>query len=236
MPTREFMSKDEESTLMVAVGDTVEVVLETVENGFGETCLSREKAIHAAMWNKLQQSFDDEEVVEGVICDKVRGGFTVAVESLRAFLPGSLVDIRPVRDISHLEGQVLSFKIVKMDERRNNIVLSRRAVIEQETSSEREEAIKSIQEGNQVQGIVKNVTDYGAFVDLGGIDGLLHITDISWKRVKHPGEVLTMGDEITVKVLQFDREKNRVSQPQAINDDPGMSSADARFKHVSSVK
>ena len=195
----------------VEVGDEVEVTLEAVEDGFGETQLSREKAKRDQVWRRLEKAFENEEIVKGLISGKVKGGFTVDIEEIRAFLPGSLVDVRPVRDPVFLEGKELEFKVIKLDKRRNNVVVSRRAVVETEFSAEREELLESLQEGMTVKGIVKNLTDYGVFVDLGGIDGLLHITDMAWKRVKHPSEIVTVGDEIDVKVLKFDRERNRVS-------------------------
>ena len=194
-----------------AVGDDIEVALDAVEDGFGETRLSRDKAKRARTWEKLDEAFEKKEIVSGQITGRVNGGFTVEIEDVRAFLPGSLVDIRPVRDPGYLEGKDLEFKVIKLDRRRNNVVVSRRAVVEQEFSAEREELLQSLEEGKVVKGIVKNLTDYGAFVDLGGIDGLLHITDMAWKRVKHPSEVVNVGDEIDVKVLKFDRERNRVS-------------------------
>ncbi|HHX35929.1 MAG TPA: 30S ribosomal protein S1, partial [Gammaproteobacteria bacterium] len=192
-------------------GDEVHVALDAVEDGFGETKLSREKAKRAESWLVLEASFNAEEVVMGVINGKVKGGFTVDVNGIRAFLPGSLVDVRPVRDTTHLEGKELEFKVIKLDQKRNNVVVSRRSVLEAENSAEREALLENLQEGQQVKGIVKNLTDYGAFVDLGGVDGLLHITDMAWKRIKHPGEIVNVGDEIDVKVLKFDRERNRVS-------------------------
>ncbi len=205
----------------INVGDTVEVALDAVEDGFGETRLSREKAIRARTWTELEKAFEKGEIVEGVINGRVKGGFTVEIDSVRAFLPGSLVDVRPVRDPAYLEGKSLEFKVIKLDQRRNNVVVSRRAVVEQEYSAEREQLLKELQEGNTVKGIVKNLTDYGAFVDLGGIDGLLHITDMAWKRVKHPSEVVTVGDEIEVKILKFDRERQRVSLGmKQLGDDP----------------
>ncbi|MDZ4194226.1 MAG: 30S ribosomal protein S1, partial [Pseudomonas sp.] len=182
-----------------------------VEDGFGETKLSREKAKRAESWLVLEAAFNAEEVVKGVINGKVKGGFTVDVNGIRAFLPGSLVDVRPVRDTTHLEGKELEFKVIKLDQKRNNVVVSRRSVLEAENSAEREALLESLQEGQQVKGIVKNLTDYGAFVDLGGVDGLLHITDMAWKRIKHPSEIVNVGDEIDVKVLKYDRERNRVS-------------------------
>jgi small subunit ribosomal protein S1 len=205
----------------VKVGDSVEVVIESLENGFGETCLSREKAIRAKAWLDLQKKFDDNETVLGVLTERVKGGFTVQVGTIKAFLPGSLVDVKPIRDPGYLEGKELDFKIVKMDERRNNIVVSRRAVMESETSAERQARLGELQEGQEVVGIVKNITDYGAFVDLGGVDGLLHITDMAWKRVKHPADVLAVGDELRVKILSFDLEKSRVSLGiKQLGDDP----------------
>jgi len=197
--------------LEIQIGDEVLVALEAVEDGFGETRLSREKAKRAEAWAELEKAYEAKEVVIGVINGKVKGGFTVDVKSVRAFLPGSLVDIRPVRDTLHLEGKELEFKVIKLDQRRNNVVVSRRAVLEASNSAEREELLANLQEGQEVKGIVKNLTDYGAFVDLGGVDGLLHITDMAWKRIKHPSEIVQVGDEIDVKVLKFDRERNRVS-------------------------
>ncbi|NBA97268.1 30S ribosomal protein S1 [Pseudomonas sp. R5(2019)] len=197
--------------LAINVGDEVHVALDSVEDGFGETKLSREKAKRAECWIVLEAAFAAEEVVKGVINGKVKGGFTVDVNGIRAFLPGSLVDVRPVRDTTHLEGKELEFKVIKLDQKRNNVVVSRRSVLEAENSAEREALLESLQEGQQVKGIVKNLTDYGAFVDLGGVDGLLHITDMAWKRIKHPSEIVNVGDEIDVKVLKYDRERNRVS-------------------------
>ena len=205
----------------VNVGDEFEVALEAVEDGFGETKLSHEKAVRARTWTELEKSFEKGEVVTGVINGRVKGGFTVEIDNVRAFLPGSLVDVRPVRDPAYLEGKSLEFKVIKLDQRRNNVVVSRRAVVEQEYSAEREQLLESLQEGNSVKGIVKNLTDYGAFVDLGGIDGLLHITDMAWKRVKHPSEVVNVGEEIDVKILKFDRERQRVSLGiKQLGDDP----------------
>jgi small subunit ribosomal protein S1 len=205
----------------IAVGDEVEVALDAVEDGFGETRLSREKAIRARTWTELEKAFEKGEVVEGVINGRVKGGFTVEIDNVRAFLPGSLVDVRPVRDPGYLEGKSLEFKVIKLDQRRNNVVVSRRAVVEQEYSEEREQLLSELQEGNTVKGIVKNLTDYGAFVDLGGIDGLLHITDMAWKRVKHPSEVVNVGEEIDVKILKFDRDRQRVSLGmKQLGDDP----------------
>ena len=205
----------------ISVGDEVEVALDAVEDGFGETKLSREKAIRARTWIDLEQAFEEGKVVEGIINGRVKGGFTVEIDNVRAFLPGSLVDVRPVRDPAYLEGKSLEFKVIKLDQRRNNVVVSRRAVVEQEYSAEREALLEGLQEGNTVKGIVKNLTDYGAFVDLGGIDGLLHITDMAWKRVKHPSEVVEVGQEIDVKILKFDRERQRVSLGmKQLGDDP----------------
>jgi len=203
--------KNASGELEVAVGDEVEVTLEAVEDGFGETQLSREKAKRDQVWRRLEKAFENEEVITGLISGKVKGGFTVDIEEIRAFLPGSLVDVRPVRDPVFLEGKELEFKVIKLDKRRNNVVVSRRAVVETEFSAEREQLLESLQEGITIKGIVKNLTDYGVFVDLGGIDGLLHITDMAWKRVKHPSEIVEVGQEIEVKVLKFDRERNRVS-------------------------
>ena len=207
--------------LDVAIGDTVEVALDAVEDGFGETRLSREKARRARSWAKLEEAFEGEEIISGRITGKVKGGFTVEIDEIRAFLPGSLVDVRPVRDTGYLEGKELDFKVIKLDQRRNNVVVSRRAVVESEYSAEREALLEKLQEGIEVMGIVKNLTDYGAFLDLGGIDGLLHITDMAWKRVKHPSEVVEIGQEVKVKVLKFDRERNRVSLGlKQLGDDP----------------
>lgn len=203
--------KDKNGELEIHLGDTVEVSLDSVEDGYGETILSREKAKRQEAWRKLSQSYENGETVIGLISGKVKGGFTVEINSIRAFLPGSLVDVRPVRDSSHIEGKELEFKVIKMDLKRNNIVVSRRAVVEQESSADRQALLSSLHDGQILNGVVKNLTDYGAFIDLGGIDGLLHITDISWKRVKHPSEVLTVGQELRVKVLSFDSERNRVS-------------------------
>ena len=209
IPRDQFL--DEQGELTIAVGDEVHVALDAVEDGFGETKLSREKAKRAESWKVLEAAFAAEEVVKGVINGKVKGGFTVDVNTIRAFLPGSLVDVRPVRDTTHLENKELEFKVIKLDQKRNNVVVSRRAVLEAENSAEREALLETLQEGQVVKGIVKNLTDYGAFVDLGGVDGLLHITDMAWKRIKHPSEIVNVGDEIDVKVLKFDRERNRVS-------------------------
>jgi small subunit ribosomal protein S1 len=185
--------------------------MEAVDDGFGETRLSREKAKRAESWMMLEKVYEDQEVIKGIISGRVKGGFTVEIRDVRAFLPGSLVDVRPLRETEHLEGKELEFKVIKLDQKRNNVVVSRRAVLEEENSAEREQLLESLQEGQEVKGIVKNLTDYGAFVDLGGVDGLLHITDMAWKRIKHPSEIVAVGDEINVKVLKFDRERNRVS-------------------------
>jgi len=209
IPTDQF--KNETGEIEVAVGDQIEVALEAVEDGSGATRLSREKAKRARTWAKLESAFESDEIIIGVINGRVKGGFTVEIDNVRAFLPGSLVDVRPVRDPSYLEGKPLEFKVIKLDQKRNNVVVSRRAVVEQEYSAERSALLDSLQEGDAVKGVVKNLTDYGAFVDLGGIDGLLHITDMAWKRVKHPSEVVTVGDEIEVRILKFDRERQRVS-------------------------
>jgi small subunit ribosomal protein S1 len=209
IPIEQFYNNQGE--IEVAVGDAIEVSLDAVEDGFGATRLSREKAKRAQVWKRLEQAFEDGEIVKGVISGKVKGGFTVDIDDIRAFLPGSLVDVRPVRDTTYLEGKELEFKVIKLDQRRNNVVVSRRAVVESEYSAEREQLLEGLQEGATVKGIVKNLTDYGVFVDLGGIDGLLHITDMAWKRVKHPSEIVEVGQEIDVKVLKFDRERNRVS-------------------------
>jgi small subunit ribosomal protein S1 len=203
--------KNERGEVEVKSGDSVEVALDAVEDGTGETRLSREKAKRARTWTRLEEAFNKSEIVTGVITGRVKGGFTVEIENVRAFLPGSLVDVRPVRDTSYLEGKPLEFKVIKLDQKRNNVVVSRRAVVEQEFSAERSALMDNLQEGAVVRGTVKNLTDYGAFVDLGGIDGLLHITDMAWKRVKHPSEVVKVGDEIDVRILKFDRERSRVS-------------------------
>ena len=209
IPAEQF--KNEKGEWEVEVGDEVEVALDAVEDGFGETRLSRDKAKRSRTWTVLEEAFEKGEIVEGMITGRVKGGFTVELELVRAFLPGSLVDVRPVRDPGYLEGKMLEFKVIKLDRKRNNVVVSRRAVVEAEHSVEREELLKNLTEGAVLPGIVKNLTDYGAFVDLGGIDGLLHITDMAWRRVKNPSEVVNVGDEIQVKVLKFDRERNRVS-------------------------
>ncbi|MBR9727228.1 30S ribosomal protein S1 [Shewanella intestini] len=203
--------KNAQGVLEIQVGDEVDVALDSVEDGFGETQLSREKAKRHEAWIVLEKAYEDAETVIGVINGKVKGGFTVELNGIRAFLPGSLVDVRPVRDTAHLEYKELEFKVIKLDQKRNNVVVSRRAVIESESSAERDALLENLQEGQAVKGIVKNLTDYGAFVDLGGVDGLLHITDMAWKRVKHPSEIVNVGDEINVKVLKYDRERTRVS-------------------------
>jgi small subunit ribosomal protein S1 len=209
IPRSQFTDAAGECSLNI--GDEVQVALESVEDGFGETKLSREKAKRAEAWKELEAAHEAEEVVKGVINGKVKGGFTVDINTIRAFLPGSLVDVRPVRETVHLEGKELEFKVIKLDQKRNNVVVSRRAVMEAANSEEREALLETLQEGMSVKGIVKNLTDYGAFVDLGGVDGLLHITDMAWKRIKHPSEIVEVGQEIDVKILKFDRERNRVS-------------------------
>jgi small subunit ribosomal protein S1 len=209
IPVEQFRNADGE--LDVVVGDVIDVALDAIEDGFGETILSREKAKRHEAWVELEKAYTEKETIIGIINGKVKGGFTVEVNTVRAFLPGSLVDVRPVRDTTHLEGKELEFKVIKLDAKRNNVVVSRRAVIEAESSQERDNLLANLEEGHEVKGIVKNLTDYGAFVDLGGVDGLLHITDMAWKRVKHPSEIVNVGDEINVKVLKFDKEKSRVS-------------------------
>jgi len=219
IPVSQF--KDGAGKLNVAVGDEVEVVLESLENGFGETQMSREKAMRVKAWDVLEKAFEDQSIVTGYMTGKVKGGFTISIDSIRAFLPASLVDVRPVRDPGYLEGKELEFKVIKIDRKRNNVVVSRRAVVETEMSADRDELLANLEEGKVVKGIVKNLTDYGAFVDLGGIDGLLHITDLAWKRVKHPSEVLEVGQEIEAKVLRYDRDRNRVSLGlKQLGDDP----------------
>jgi small subunit ribosomal protein S1 len=202
---------DDNGAISINIGDEVQVSLEAVEDGFGATKLSREKARAAESWIILDAALKAEEAVIGIISGKVKGGFTVEVQGLRAFLPGSLIDVRPVRDTSHLENKPLEFKVIKLDQKRNNVVVSRRAVMEQVNTDERDEMLANLEEGMTVKGLIKNLTDYGAFVDLGGIDGLLHITDMSWKRIKHPSEIVNVGDDVDVKILKFDRERNRVS-------------------------
>lgn len=209
IPKSQFL--DANGELEVKVGDEVEVYLEALEDGSGETRLSREKAKRAKTWDRLEQAMEDNETVKALVTGKVKGGLTVEVDGVRGFLPGSLVDVRPIRDFGFLEGKEIEVKLVKLDRKRNNVVVSRRAVIEAENSVEREALLANMEEGNVLKGIVKNLTDYGAFIDLGGVDGLLHITDMAWRRVSHPSEVVQVGDEIDVKVLKFDKEKNRVS-------------------------
>ncbi len=209
IPVEEF--RDDRGELSVNIGDFVSVAIEALEDGYGETRLSRDKAKRLAAWLDLEKALEEQAIVQGVITGKVKGGLTVMINGIRAFLPGSLVDMRPVKDTTPYEGKQMDFKVIKLDRKRNNVVVSRRAVLEQTAGAEREELLKTLQEGTTVKGIVKNITDYGAFVDLGGIDGLLHITDLAWRRVKHPTEVLNVGDEVTAKVLRFDQEKNRVS-------------------------
>lgn len=219
IPKNQFLN--EQGELAVAVGDEVKVALESLEDGYGSTLLSREKAKRAEAWAELEKAFEADEVVKGHITGKVRGGFTVNVNSINAFLPGSLIDVRPLRDTSHLETQELELKLVKLDAKRNNIVVSRRAVLEAAYSEERAKLLETMKEGSVVKGIVKNITDYGAFIDLGGIDGLLHITDIAWKRVKHPSDALSVGQELDVKVLRYDKERSRVSLGlKQLTDDP----------------
>ncbi|RDE22658.1 30S ribosomal protein S1 [Motiliproteus coralliicola] len=232
IPRAQFVSASAE--LEIEVGDEVTVALEAVEDGFGETKLSREKAKRAETWQKLQKAFDAEETVTGVINGKVKGGFTVAINNIQGFLPGSLVDVRPVRDVDHLEGKELEFKLIKLDPKRNNIVVSRRAVLQEANSAQREELLATIQEGMEVKGFVKNLTNYGAFVDLGGVDGLLHITDMAWKRISHPSDMLTPGDEITVKVIKFDKETGRLSLGlKQLQEDPW---ADIKQRYPSNTK
>ncbi len=219
IPRNQFL--DEQGQFTLSVGDQVQVAMEVVDDGWGETRLSREKARRAESWMMLEDAFNKTEVITGIINGKVKGGFTVDISDIRAFLPGSLVDIRPLRETTHLEGKPLEFKVIKLDQKRNNVVVSRRAVLEQENSAEREALLESLQEGQDVKGIVKNLTDYGAFVDLGGVDGLLHITDMAWRRIRHPSEMVNVGDEVNVKILKFDREKNRVSLGmKQLGDDP----------------
>jgi small subunit ribosomal protein S1 len=219
IPLSQFVNDKGEVT--ITIGDTVKVAMEMVDDGWGETRLSREKAKRAETWDKLDHAFTNREAIKGIINGKVKGGFTVDIDQIRAFLPGSLVDMRPVRDTTHLEGKPLDFKVIKLDQKRNNVVVSRRAVLEEENSVERDALLNSLQEGMEIKGVVKNLTDYGAFVDLGGVDGLLHITDMAWKRIKHPSEVVAVGDELKVRVLKFDRERNRVSLGlKQMGDDP----------------
>lgn len=219
IPLEQF--RDQNGDIEVSIGDEVDVALEAVEDGYGETRLSREKAKRNVAWIRLEAAQESNETVIGIITGKVKGGFTVEVMDIRAFLPGSLVDVRPVRDTTYLEGKPLEFKVIKLDRARNNVVVSRRAVVETESTAEREELLANLQEGQSVKGIVKNLTDYGAFVDLGGVDGLLHITDMSWKRIKHPSEIVNVGDEIDVKILKFDKDRSRVSLGlKQLGDDP----------------
>ena len=219
IPASEF--RDINGIVSVNVGDMVEVVVEQLEDGYGSTRLSREKACREKAWTELEKAHEDQAIVKGVMTGKVKGGFTITVNTVRAFLPGSLVDVRPIRDPSYLEGKELEFKVIKIDRKRNNVVVSRRAVVESEMTAERQSLLSNLEEGQVVKGVIKNLTDYGAFVDLGGIDGLLHITDLAWKRVKHPSEMLNIGDEIEAKVLRYDRERNRVSLGlKQLGDDP----------------
>lgn len=219
VPVHEFLN--DQGELEVAVGDFVQVAIESLEDGFGETRLSRDRAKRIAAWNSLEAALNDGSLVTGAITGKVKGGLTVMVNSVRAFLPGSLVDTRPVKDTTPFEGKTMEFKVIKLDRKRNNVVLSRRAVLEENMGEDRQKLLETLQEGAVIKGVVKNITDYGAFVDLGGIDGLLHITDLAWRRVRHPSEVLAVGDEVTAKVLKFDTEKNRVSLGlKQLGDDP----------------
>jgi small subunit ribosomal protein S1 len=219
IPVSQF--KDSAGNLDIAIGQKVEVAIEVVEDGFGNTRLSRERARRARSWEMLEKAFEEQSIVTGNMTGTVKGGFTVAIEGVRAFLPGSLVDIRPISDMASLENRELEFKVIKLDQVRNNVVVSRRAVVEKEMEAERKQLLENIEEGQIIRGVVKNLTDYGAFVNLGGLDGLLHITDISWKRVKHPSEVVNVGDEVDVRVLKFDRERNRVSLGmKQLGDDP----------------
>ncbi|HCY13223.1 MAG TPA: 30S ribosomal protein S1 [Gammaproteobacteria bacterium] len=209
IPASQF--RDAEGKVAVSIGDQVEVAIEALEDGFGNTRLSRERARRAKSWEVLKDAFDEQKVVTGFLTGKVKGGFTISLDEVRAFLPGSLADVRPVTDSTYLENRELEFKVIKFDQSRNNVVVSRRAVVEQEMAAERDALLENLEEGQVVDGVVKNLTDYGAFVNLGGLDGLLHITDIAWKRVKHPSEILSVGQELKVRVLKFDRERNRVS-------------------------
>jgi len=234
IPRIQFL--DEQGNLALEIGDEVKVALETVEDGFGETRLSREKAKRAESWMELEAAYEKNDIVTGVINGKVKGGFTVDLNDIRAFLPGSLVDVRPVRDTLHLEGQELEFRLIKLDRKRNNVVVSRRAVLESVSTEERDALLEKLQEGMSVKGIVKNLTDYGAFVDLGGVDGLLHITDMSWKRIKHPSEIVNVGDEIDVKILKYDRDRNRVSLGlKQLGEDPWVA-IKARYPQNAQVK
>tara|TARA_B100001248_G_scaffold57309_1_gene38340 strand:- start:1363 stop:3021 length:1659 start_codon:yes stop_codon:yes gene_type:complete len=219
IPIDQFIGFD--GKVEVQEGDTVEVTVDAIEDGFGETKLSREKAKKARAWVSLSEAYEEKKILEGRITGKVKGGFTVDLADIKAFLPGSLVDVRPVRETTYLEGKDLEFIVIKIDKKRNNVVVSRKAVLESENSEERDELISNLEEGSNVKGIVKNITDYGAFLDLGGVDGLLHITDMAWKRVRHPSELISIGDEIDVKVLKFDKEKTRVSLGlKQLNEDP----------------
>ena len=219
IPIDQFIGFD--GKVEVQEGDTVEVTVDAIEDGFGETKLSREKAKKARAWVSLSEAYEEKKILEGRITGKVKGGFTVDLADIKAFLPGSLVDVRPVRETTYLEGKDLEFIVIKIDKKRNNVVVSRKAVLESENSEERDELISNLEEGSVVKGIVKNITDYGAFLDLGGVDGLLHITDMAWKRVRHPSELISVGDEIDVKVLKFDKEKTRVSLGlKQLNEDP----------------
>ena len=234
IPRVEFL--DEQGNFSLEIGNEVKVALETVEDGFGATRLSREKAKRAESWMELEEAHEKNEIVTGIINGKVKGGFTVDLNNIRAFLPGSLVDVRPVRDTLHLEGQLLEFRLIKLDRKRNNVVVSRRAVLESVSTEERDALLEKLQEGMSVKGIVKNLTDYGAFVDLGGVDGLLHITDMSWKRIKHPSEIVNVGDEIDVKVLKYDRDRNRVSLGlKQLGEDPWVA-IKARYPESTKVK
>ena len=228
--------RDENGEVSIQVGDSVQVALDAVEDGTGETKLSREKAKRAESWKFLEKACEESEIVKGIINGKVKGGFTVDLHSIRAFLPGSLIDVRPIRDTSHLENKELDFKVIKLDQKRNNVVVSRRAVLEAENTAERDALLETMAEGMDVKGIVKNLTDYGAFVDLGGVDGLLHITDMAWKRIRHPGEIVNVGDEISVRVLKFERDRNRVSLGlKQLGDDPWVAIKN-RFPEGSKVK
>ncbi|MGV0977136.1 MAG: S1 RNA-binding domain-containing protein, partial [Azonexus sp.] len=219
VPLEEFLN--DQGELEVQVGDFVQVAIEMLEDGYGATRLSRDRAKRIAAWNFLEQALNDNSLVTGTITGKVKGGLTVMSNGVRAFLPGSLVDMRPVKDTTPYEGKTMEFKVIKLDRKRNNVVMSRRAVLEATADKDREKLLENLQEGTVVKGIVKNITDYGAFVDLGGIDGLLHITDLAWRRVRHPSEVLNVGDEVTAKILKFDAEKNRVSLGmKQLGDDP----------------
>ena len=219
IPRSQFVTESGEFNIQI--GDQVKVAMEIVDDGWGATRLSREKARRAECWDMLEDAFENAKPIEGMLNGRVKGGFTVDINDIRAFLPGSLVDIRPLRETTHLEGKTLEFKVIKLDQRRNNVVVSRRAVLEDENSAEREELLASLQEGQRMKGAVKNLTDYGAFVDLGGIDGLLHITDMAWRRIRHPSEMVNVGDEVEIKILRFDREKNRVSLGmKQLGDDP----------------